>query len=169
MIITRKTTTREVLNVLNGDQITQLIEALQPYPLEVPLLMMSVGDYLRITGGGEDAMAGLLSEPLAYKAFGRIKQLRKEVEQLTKYLQRYEVVQEPEEVQAQQGVPFPTPAERVLTTCVKYYHLHSTAEAERLPLSDYVMAFKDMASDAIYQRKLAKIQARKAKGNGLKR
>lgn len=163
MKITRETTTDEVLNVLS-DHIEQVIAKIPAYPLKVPFYAMPIGDYLKCTMDGQYLWT-LVADKMAYKTFGRLRQFRSECENLAKYLKRYEVEQTEDERRAAFGVPFPSSTERILTTCVKYYHLHSTAEAEKLPLSDYIVAYKDQMSDAMYQRNLAKIQTAKINKN----
>lgn len=164
MKITRHTTTDEVLNLLTSEQVEQVIANIPAYPLKVPFYAMTIGDYLKCTMDGQYLWT-LVADKMAYKTFGRLRQFRNECENLTKYLKRYEVEQTEDERRAAFGVPFPSSTERILTTCVKYYHLHSTAEAEKLPLSDYIVAFKDQMSDAMYQRNLSKIQTAKLKKN----
>lgn len=164
MKITRHTTTDEVLNVLTSEQVEQVIAKIPAYPLAVSLFAMPIGDYLKCTIDGQHLWT-LVYDKLAYKTFGRLRQFKTDCENLAKYLKRYEVEQSEEEKRASFGVPFPSSTERILTTCVKYYHLHSTAEAEKLPLSDYIVAFKDQMSDAMYQRNLSKIQTAKLKKN----
>lgn len=161
MTITRETKTRYLLNILNGEQVRYVLDNIPPQPLEVPLLAMTVNDWLAMTTNAEAAVAKFTAEPLAYLAFGRLRQWRLENEKLQRYLKRYELQQTAEEQQASVGVPFPTPTERVITTLVKYYRLHSTAEAGRLTVADYITAYKDLMSEAIYQRKLTNIQAKK--------
>ena len=164
MNITRHTTTDEVLNVLTSEQVEQVIAKIPAYPLKVPFYAMTIGDYLKCTMDGQYLWT-LVADKMAYKTFGRLRQFRSECENLAKYLKRYEVEQSEDERRAAFGVPFPSSTERLLTTCVKYYHLHSTAEAEKLPLSDYIVAYKDQMSDAMYQRNLAKIQTAKINKN----
>ena len=164
MNITRHTTTDEVLNVLTSEQVEQVIAKIPAYPLKVPFYAMTIGDYLKCTMDGQYLWT-LVADKMAYKTFGRLRQFRSDCENLAKYLKRYEVEQTEDERRAAFGVPFPSSTERLLTTCVKYYHLHSTAEAEKLPLSDYIVAYKDQMSDAMYQRNLAKIQTAKLKKN----
>lgn len=164
MNITRHTTTDEVLNVLTSEQVEQVIAKIPAYPLKVPFYAMTIGDYLKCTMDGQYLWT-LVADKMAYKTFGRLRQFRSDCENLAKYLKRYEVEQTEDERRAAFGVPFPSSTERLLTTCVKYYHLHSTAEAEKLPLSDYIVAYKDQMSDAMYQRNLAKIQTAKINKN----
>ena len=151
MNITRHTTTDEVLNVLTSEQVEQVIAKIPAYPLKVPFYAMTIGDYLKCTMDGQYLWT-LVADKMAYKTFGRLRQFRSDCENLAKYLKRYEVEQTEDERRAAFGVPFPSSTERLLTTCVKYYHLHSTAEAEKLPLSDYIVAYKDQMSDHAHSK-----------------
>ena len=63
-----------------------------------------------------------------------------------------------------QGVDFPNAVERMLLDCVKFFHLHSFDEAERLKVAEWLLVAKEEASAANYERNRAAIASKKGGG-----
>lgn len=162
MKITRRTKMREILPLLNDERIAMLSDKVAACPLAKPLLSMTCGEFIEALDE-RYAMSFFGSNERVCVAFGRYKQYIAEMQQVTAYLQRYEVEQEADEKAAANGVDFPSMQERILLDCVRHYNLHSTAEAERLPIADWLLCVKSEGAAAQYQRKLSKIRQNKAK------
>lgn len=162
MRITKKTKTRDVLPLLNGERLAEIIEKIPRQPLPVPVTKMSVGQFLEASECGYTM--DLLKEKKAYIAFGRIAQLKDEMQAVSKYLERYKVPTSKEVEEASRGIVFPSWQERTLCDLVAYYHLHSTKEAEALPVTDWLLMVKDNATSAMVRYNMAEIERRKAKG-----
>lgn len=160
MKITRKTKMADITAILNEDRVRQLSQQVPAKPLEKPLLKMSCGEFIAAMDE-EFAMSFFKREKYAFDAFGKYRQYLDEMQGVTAYLKRYEVEQEADEKAAAQGVDFPSLGERILLDCVRHYNLHSTAEAERMPIVDWLLVVKSDGAAAQYQRRLSKIQQRK--------
>lgn len=146
--------------MLNEERIRQLSEQIPAKPLDTPLLKMTCGEFI----GALDeryAMSFFAPEALAFEAFGKYRQFLDEMQGVTAYLKRYELESTAEEQAASQGVVFPSMQERILLDCVRAYHLHSTEEAERLPIADWLLVVKSEGSSAQYQRRLSKINQKR--------
>lgn len=163
MKITVKTKVREVLPLLNEERIKAIADAVQPMALAKPLLSMTCGEFCQALTENY-AMSFFGKDELAVVAFGRYKQYIAELESVTAYIKCFEVEQDGDEKAAAQGVDFPTMPERILLDCVRAYHLHSTEEAERLPVTDWLLVVKSEGAAAKYQRNLSKIRNRKQNG-----
>lgn len=158
MLITKKTKTKHLLPLLNTqEKIDQVIEAMEPYPLKKEVLSMTIGEFSHVVLEEQEFIKELLSEKLAYKAFGRIKSFRIQMEQLSKWMKKLEVKQSQDEKAASIGVDFPDLIQRMLITVTKFFHLKSFDEAEKCSLSDYLLIFMDQASDVKFQRNYQKL------------
>lgn len=78
-----------VLPLLTEERAEYLLANVPPYPLETPVLQMTLGEYFVATTEGFTER--LLKEKRAYKAFGRLRQLKSELESLGKWLKRFDV------------------------------------------------------------------------------
>ncbi len=148
-----------MLPLLNEERLKELVERVPPVPLKKSLLDMTCGEFIEAMDEGY--VLRLLKARRIVKALGRYRQYLSELEIITNYMKRYEVAQTSEEKAAAQGVAFPSIGERILVESVRHYHLHSTAEAEKLPLADWLLCFKDEGSKAQYQHRLSEIQSKK--------
>lgn len=89
--------------------------------------------------------------------------LKKFMEFFTKQLERYSVRPTSDEAAAMNGVTPPTYQESVLFMLRKYFGLKSFAAAERLTLTDYLLAAKDYYVRMTSERNLGEIYKRKTK------
>ena len=102
----------------------------------------------------------------AYKAFGRLKSFKREMEDISKWIQKHEVKQTEDERRAAIGVDFPNFVTKILITCVQFFNLHSFKEAESIPLADYLVILQDQSAAMLYQRNYSKILEQKQKTHG---
>lgn len=165
MKVTRRTKMRDLLPLLNEERIRQLVEQIPVKPLDKPLLRMTCGEFIMALDEGY-ALSLLMGERYAFDAFGKYRQYIEEMQGVTAYLKRYEVESDADEKAAAHGIDFPTMQERILLDCVRHYRLHSTVEAERLPIVDWLLMVKSEGTAAQYQRRLSKIQQNRAKQHG---
>ena len=151
MKIDRHTRTKRVLPLLSEERLQIILDQVPAVPLKKAVLEMTVGEFIEATD--ENYVASLLTERRALKAFGRVKQYRQEMKAVYDYLSRYETSTTSEERRAANGIDFPSAQETMLMECVEFYHLRSTDEAQRLPLSDYLLMKKYKGANALFQRR----------------
>lgn len=164
LVITRKTRTADIAPLLTTEErFKAVLDSVPAVPLDVPVLEMTVGQFIEATENKDYALR-FLEEKYALKAFGHLKSFLAEIKKITDYLETLAVPRKAEEVQASEGVPYPSFGVRVLLDCVKAFHLHSMEEAEAVPLTSWLAVYQDAASAAIYQRNLAAINELKTKG-----
>lgn len=157
MKVNRHTKMRDLLPFLNEERVKRLAAEVPAVPLDKPLLRMTCGEFIEALDESY-ALSYFQRERYAFTAFGKYRQYLEEMQGVTAYLKRYEVEQDADEKAAAQGMDFPSMQERILLDCVRAYHLHATEEAERLPITDWLLVVKSEGAAAQYQRRLAKIQ-----------
>lgn len=162
MKITKRTRMRDIAPLLTDERTQELARSCPAVPLRKPLLQMSVGEFVMAL---EEGFAlSLLTERRALVAFGRFRSYLEELELITRYIKSYEVKPTADERKASEGVRFPSLGERILLDCVRVYGLHSTEEAERMPISDWLLVVKNEGSAAQYQRRMDEIYRSRQKG-----
>lgn len=164
MKITKRTKVKDITPFLTTERFNSLLEAVEEYPLETPVLKMTVGQFAELTISEEDFIRELLNpNERVFKAFGRLKSYRNQMTALTKYLEGMQLKLTSDEKLASQNVDMPTTAERMLLDCVKFFHLHSMEEAEKIPISDWLVVLKDQVATAKYSRNYQKILEQRSK------
>lgn len=163
MRITNKTLTRDILPLLTQATLKELLEKVPAVPLKKPVLSMTIGEFGEITEDEETYIGKLLKHRKALKAFGMLKQYKQEVEALSKFFKMYEIKKSQEEEAAGKGVLFPNLAQRMIIDCVKFFHLNSTEEAEKVKVSDWLTFWMDEAANMLYQRNYQKLLEQKSK------
>ncbi len=167
MFVTKKTRVKDLTPFLNNqDKVNELIDLFPEYPLKKDVLQMTVGEFCNLYINEEEYLNDILKpRERAYIAFGRLKSYRNQMNSLADYFKRFEIKLTQEEKAASIGVDMPDMPERILLDCVKAYHLHSTKEAEDLPITDWILVLKDQSSNARYQRNYSKIIEQKSKAH----
>lgn len=165
MIITNKTRVKDITPfITTQEKMLEAIDLFPEYPLQKDILQMTCGEFCELCINEEDYLSKIMKpRERAYKAFGRLKSYRNQMNNLSNYLKTFDISLTPEEQAAGKGVDFPTTPERILLDCVKTFHLHSTKEAENLPLTDWIIVLKDQVASAKYQRNYNKILEQKSK------
>lgn len=164
MQITKKTKVKEILPFLTEERFNSLLEAVEEYPLDKNILSFTVGEFADLTIDEESYIKKILNpKEKVYIAFGKLKSYRNQMKQLADYLKTFELKLTPEEKQASQGIDLPSTAERMLLDCVKFFNLHSMEEAEKIPLSDWLVLLKDSVATARYSRNYSRIIEQKSK------
>lgn len=164
MDITRETTIGEAAPFLKGEHLQQLLDDPRVTSIMgVSVFDMTVGEFLEAM---EDdyAYKKFFYDPDAnlIEAVGKLKNFRKQMEDVQKLLKMNEPKLSSEETQAQAGVVFPSFEESMLCDCIEWFHLRSMDEAEALPFSDYLVMQRRKNAEALYNRNLNKVYAAKA-------
>lgn len=164
MKLTKKTKTKDVLPLLNAKTLEQLLCEVPPVPLKKPLMNMTIAEFSEIFTDEDNYIASiLLNEKRALVAFGKLRQYKKEMEDIGKFMKMYEAQRSTDEERASKGIIFPNTAQKMLLDCVRFFHLHSFTEAEKIKVSEWLMVFQDEASAAVYQRNYTKLMEAKGK------
>lgn len=163
MKITKRTKTRDVLPLLTQDTLKELLEKVPAVPLDKPLITLTVGEFGEMVEDEETYIGKLLKHHKALKAFGKLKQYKQEIEAISKFFKLYDVRRTADESNAAVGIKFPNLGQRMLIDCVKWFHLNSMEEAEKVKLSAWLTMWQDEAANALYQRNYSKILEQKHK------
>lgn len=163
MKITKRTKTRDVLPLLTQDTLKELLEKVPAVPLDKPLITLTVGEFGEMVEDEETYIGKLLKHRKALKAFGRLKQYKQEIEAISKFFKLYDVRRTADESNAAVGIKFPNLGQRMLIDCVKWFHLNSMEEAEKVKLSAWLTMWQDEAANTLYQRNYSKILEQKHK------
>lgn len=161
--ITKRTRTRDILPLLNADSIERLLDVVPEYPLETAVLSMKIRTFADILTDEQSFIESLLTERKALVAFGRLKQYRKEIKQFADFIKLYDFKESNEEAQAKKGIVFPNMSMRMMSDCVRYFHLKSFDEAEDYTVSQWAAIFQEDAANALYQKRLHDIFQAKSK------
>ena len=163
MKITKRTKTKDVLPLLTQDTLKELLEKVPAVPLDKPLITLTVGEFGEMVEDEETYIGKLLKHRKALKAFGRLKQYKQEIEAISKFFKLYEIKRTQEEEAAAKGVMFLNLAQRMLVDCVKWFHLKSTEEAEKIKVSEWLTMWQNEAANMLYQRQYMNIMDAKNK------
>ena len=166
MDITNRTTIGDAAPFITEEHLKTLIDSdkIKAIDLEKPIIKMTVGEFLEALDPAY-AIEKFFSDPdeLLVNAVGRIKTFKKEIEDISNVLKVNEISLSVEEKAAQRGVVFPSYEESVLCECVEWFHLHSLDDAEKVPLSNYIVMHRKHSAEALFDRNLNKIYNEKAK------
>lgn len=154
LFLTSKTKTRALLPLIGSENaFKEVLKKVPPKALPVAVLDMSVGEWLAAVNDKEYAMK-YLEEEYAVVAFGYLRQFLKEMADLSAFIEGLAVSQTPDEKRAAEGVKWPNFGQRVLIDCVKFFGLHSFAEAEDVKVGDWVTMYMDAAAASQYQKNI---------------
>lgn len=164
MKITKKTKVKDIQFLIPGNRMEEFIKSFPPVPLDKPLLKMTVAEFCELVLD-ESAYINKILKPRerAYIAFGKLNQYSIEMKGIADYLKSMEIKLTQEEKMAGQGIDFPSTVERILLDCVQGYNLHSTQEAEKLPITDWLLLLKNQVATAKYSRNYQKILEQRSK------
>ena len=160
--ITKRTKTKDIIPLLNAENIERLLDAVPEYPLETAIFSMEIRTFADILTDEQSFIESLLSDRKALVAFGRLKEYRKEIQQFTAFIKQFDFKESSEEQQAKRGIQFPDMAMRMLTDVTRFFGLKSFDDAERMKVSDWLAVFQNDAASALYQRKLNDIYKKKS-------
>lgn len=167
MLITKKTKTKDVIPFLNEENFEKILKAVDEYPLEKPLLEMTIGEFIEALEEGY-AMK-YMEEKYVYKAFGKLKSYKNQMEMISKYLQLNDIEPSADQKAAANGVHFLTFEEGMLYKAAEFFNLKSFEEAENVKLSNYMLIHKKESSEAKFQHNWNKIIETRNKAKNGKR
>lgn len=167
MKITKRTKVKDLLPLLTEKRMEYLLDNIQEYPLDRSILSMTIGEFAEILMDEQAYMMKILNpRERAYIAFGQLKSFKRQMEEISAWMKKYEIKQSAEEKQAAVGISFPDFIAKILITVVQFFNLHSFKEAEAIPLSDYLVILQDQSSAIKYQRNYSKLIEQKSKQHG---
>lgn len=128
---------------------------------------MTIGEFAEILMDEQAYMMKILNpHNKAYIAFGQLKSFKRQMEEVSNFMKKYEIKQTEDEKRAAINVEFPDFIAKMLITAVQFFNLHSFKEAEAIPLSDYLVILQDQSSAIKYQRNYSKLIEQKSKQHG---
>ena len=164
MDVTDKTTVAEAAPFLKPEHLRQLIESdrIAPIKGDKSVFEMSIGEFLQCLT--DDYAQQFFSNPdeLLVVAVGRLKHFKSEMDNVNRILSLNEIKLTAEEKAAQRGVVFPSFGESVLCETVEYFHLNSFDDAEKIPLTNYLIMKRKKGAEALYTRNLNRIYSEKS-------
>lgn len=161
MLITKKTKTKEVIPFLNKERVDLILDAVDEYPLDKPILEMTIAEFSECLS--DEYPMKFLNEKYLYKAFGKLKSFKRQLEEITKYMELNKIEPNSEQKQAASGVYFLSFEENLLYTVTEFFHLKSFDEAEQIKISNYLLINKKTSADAKFQHNYNKIMENKNK------
>lgn len=161
MIITKRTRTAEVIPFLDKNTLEQLLSQIEPFPLKKTVLQMTLREYFTCLDG--TYVATLLKERRAYKAFGMLRQLRTEMDQIAKILKQNKIEESAEQKQARFGVSFPSSEECILIDVCKFFNLKSLEDAGNVSVAEWLMIYRYQSANNKFEFNYNKIKASQAK------
>lgn len=164
MVITKKTKTKDLVPFLNEERFNMVLDAVEEYPLPKDLICMTIGEF--IDALDDSYTIRFFKERRAYKAFGKLKSFKNQLEGITKFLKQNDIEPNKEQKSASQGVNFLSFEENMLYTAAEFFHLKSFDEAEKVKLSNYLLIHKKTSSEAKFQHNYNRIIDMKSKKNG---
>lgn len=150
---------------LKPEHVEQLLKSdkIQPLPFGKSVFEMTVGEFAECLDENYTARFFENPDELFIIAMGRLKHFKNEIDSVGKILKLNEIKLTADEKAAQRGVVFPTFQENLLCETLEYFHLHSLEEAEKIPLSNYLIMKRKKSAEALYERNLNKIYSEKGK------
>lgn len=169
MRITKKTRTKDILPLLTKERLEDLLEQVEPIPLDKSVLSMTITEFNDVLNDDETLILNLIKENKhALQFLGKLKSFRNQMQSLNSFFKKLEIKQSPEENAAARGVLFPDMIQKMLLTCCSFFHLKSFEEAEKCKVSDYMLIYQNEAASALYQRNYNKIMEQKQKNKSKK-
>lgn len=164
MLITKRTRVKDLLPLLTEKRMEYLLERIQEYPLEKSILSMTIGEFAEILMDEQAYILTLLNpRERAWKAFGQLKSFKRQMEEVSNFMKKYEIKQTEDEKRAAINIEFPDFIAKMLITATQFFNLHSFKEAEQVPLADYLVILQDQSSAVKYQRNYSKLIEQKSK------
>lgn len=158
MKITHRTRVKDILPLLTEKRMEYLLERIPEYPLNKPILSLTIGEFAEILMDEQAYMMKILNpRERAYIAFGQLKSFKRQMEEISAWMKKYEIKQSEEERRAAIGIEFPDFIAKILIIVVQFFGLHSFKEAEQIPLADYLIILQEQSSSIRYQRNYSKI------------
>lgn len=156
MRVFKKTKTKIVLPLLDRERFEKAVEDCESVPLDKPIIEMNLGEFIEALS--DEYECRFMCEKYAWKAFGKTKEFRTQMKKIIGYIEKMTPTPTAEEKKAGVGVDFPSFEERILVDAVRYFHLHSIADAENVKLADLILMMKADFATSQYERNYNRIQ-----------
>ena len=154
--------------LLNKERMEAVLDKVPCVPLKKNVLDMTVGEFLAAMD--ESYVAAFLRRRRALKAFGMLKEFRRQMEEVSKYMEACSVEMSADERAAMAGIDFPDPKQRMLLDVRESFGLSMLESrhwwqygATDVPLAEYLIILKDKSSAARFERNRQKQMERKSK------
>lgn len=160
MKIDRHTKTKDILPLLTKERIDELMPKVAAIPVKPTLWEMTIEEFSDVVDGTWFDRI-FAKEKRFLTAMGKYKTMYMALDSFSKYVESFKIKKTAEEKAASEGIDFPDLPTRMCIDMVKFFHLHSFAEAEKKSVTDWIVYFQDEASSAIFQRRHSDIMAAK--------
>lgn len=164
MRITKKMKWRYIEPLLNETNFDKVLAQCPERPLKKKIIELNCGQFISLMNNDVKMLAKIIGKPrYAIEMLGRMKSLKRQMEEISAYLTANDYKQDAMIEKAAAGVRFPTPSERILLDVQQRYGLHSLNDAEKAPLTDYLLMAKDQTAKAKFENNLSILQSKKYK------
>lgn len=164
MLITKKTKWKHIAPLINTTNFDKLLEQCPEHPLPRKVIDLTCGEFIGLLENDNHIAEQVVGRPkLALVMLGRLRSLKRQMDEVRAYLTANEYQQDMMAEKAANGVKFPTPSERILLDVQQRYGLKSLNDAEKAPLTDYMLMVRDQTSRAKFEHNLNILQSRKYK------
>lgn len=179
MIVTKHTLTRDIVPILNSERLELLLAHIPPYPLKKRVVDMTIGEYVEALD--ETYAMRFLKHRKAFKAFGRMRQFRTEMEGVARFMEANSIPPSSDDKAAMSGITFPTAQESILLDARSTFSLPRVDGmgwlakvvghygAADIPLAEYLLTLKGKVSAAKYEIARSKIGEAKIKSQTRKK
>lgn len=157
MKITKHTRTKDIIPLLNEERLKELLEQIPSFPLEKSVMAMTIREFSDILTDEQEFLKKILSCRKAFKAFGKLKSYKVQIENISKFMKMYDHHRTKEEEDAARGIVFPEFSVRMMADAVKFFNLHSFEEAEKVTISEWLTLFQIEASQTLLAYRYQKI------------
>lgn len=162
MKITRKTRWKDVAPLLPQMDLDKVLDGIDEVNPLMNVIEMTCGDFIGLLENDSHIASKVIGRPkAAFIALGRLKALRRQMKEVADYITANDYTQDTLVQKAATGVRFPTPQERILLDVQQRYFLHSLDEAEKAPLTDYLLMVRDQTSRAKFENNMQVLQKQK--------
>lgn len=165
MIVTRHTRTKDILFLINEENFENFLELVPSVPFtKKRLIEFTIKEFSEIIIDEKKYCEELLlSSRKALVSFGKLKDFRQQMKAITKHIEKFNIRQNADEFAAANGVPFPSPPQRMLLTVCKFFGCKSFEEAEQHTIAEYLLILQDTSTDIMYQKNYSRIINNKQK------
>ena len=162
MILTRKTRWRDIAPLIGHLDLDAILDKVEEEPLQKDILDITCGDFIGLLNQDSHTAEKVVGSPkAALVMLGRLKTMRRRMKEIGEYITANDYTQDSMVQKAAAGVRFPTPQERILLDVQQRYHLRSLDEAEKAPLTDYLLMVRDQTARAKFESNLQNLQKQK--------
>lgn len=162
MLINKRTKWRDIAPLINKTNFDTILERTPERATKKAVLDLTIGEFIGLLENDSHIARKVVGSPKrALKMLGRLKSLKRQMAEIEQFLKANDYPQDSLTQRAAAGVQWPTPQERMLLDTQQRYGLKSLNEAEKAPLTDYLLMVRDTTSRAKFENNLNQLQKRK--------